>query len=141
MSLISLKSFVARAEGVPFLEFGHDFTGWNCWGLIVQAYHECFGIELPGFENISALNLKEVGQLYEAHRRAWKPLQSHQERPGDVVLLRHGPLICHAGLVIKVGLMLHVEQDCATCIEPYNSGTWKARIAGFYRHEQLASHN
>jgi hypothetical protein len=38
------------------------------------------------------------------------------------------------GLVIKRGLMLHVEPGLATFIEPYDQGAWPGRLLGIYRH-------
>lgn len=134
---ISLKEFALMAIGVPFLDHGRDFQGWDCWGLVVRAYRECFGIEVPGYENVSALNSMEAGELFETHKKAWIEIPAHQERPGDVILLRHGSWPCHTGLVVKAGLMLHVDMKIETCIESYNAPLWKTQVVGIYRHAEL----
>lgn len=138
MVKMNLKDFVNLSIGVPFLDQGRDFQGWDCRGLVVRAYRECFGLEVPGYENVSALSSREAGELFELHKQDWVEVPAHQERPGDVILLRHGSWPCHIGLIVKAGLMLHVDMEIDTCVESYNSGVWKTRIIGIYRHAALA---
>ncbi|MFA5381857.1 MAG: NlpC/P60 family protein [Candidatus Micrarchaeia archaeon] len=141
---MKLIDFIRRATeptGVPFKDQGRDFTGWDCWGLVVKAYRDCFEIALPGYEHISALSSQEAGELFQEHARSWEPILEGQERPGDVILLRHGHWPCHVGLIIKPGSMLHCDLDIDTCVAPYNSGLWKTRVIGRYRHIELARHN
>jgi cell wall-associated NlpC family hydrolase len=138
---MSLEEFAVLAIGVPFHDHGRDFQGWDCWGLVVRAYRECFAVELPDYSHISALSSQEAGELFEAQKKFWIEVPAHQERPGNVILLRHGSWPCHVGLVVKAGLMLHVDMDIDTCVEPYNSGAWRHRLIGIYRHAELASDN
>ena len=46
---MDLEQFAAEVVGipVPFMEQGRDRAGWDCWGVIVCAYREVYGIELP----------------------------------------------------------------------------------------------
>ena len=135
---MKFSDFINLAIGVPFLDQGRDFQGWDCWGLVVRAYRECFGVEVPGYEDVSALNSKEAGELFEFHKKSWIEVPAHQERPGDVILLRHGSWPCHTGLIVKAGLMLHVDMGIDTCVESYVSGVWKKRVIGIYRHAEFA---
>lgn len=135
---MDLIGFIKKAAGVPFKDHGRDFTGWDCWGLVVQAYHDCFQIDLPGYEHVSALSSQEVWELFEKHSRSWKPVLWGHESPGDVILLRHGLWPCHVGLIVRKGLMLHADLNCDTCVAPYNTGLWKTRIIEIFRHAELA---
>jgi cell wall-associated NlpC family hydrolase len=122
---------------VPFKSEGRDFAGWDCWGLIYQAYLTCFEIALPSFANVPALENWHVSDLYTEVRRHYPEVRRGQEAPGDVVVLRGLPV--HIGLVVAKGLMLHVEKDISTCIEPYTGPLWKNKILGFYRYAEPAS--
>jgi cell wall-associated NlpC family hydrolase len=135
---LNLTEFARLAIGVPFLDQGRDFHGWDCWGLVVRAYRECFGVELPGYEHISALNSREAGEIIDAQKQLWIEVEAHQERPGDVIVLREGSWPCHVGLVVKAGLMLHVDMKIETCVESYNAAAWKNQVIGIYRHAELA---
>lgn len=60
-------------------------------------------------------------------------------RCGDVVLLKLNGLPLHCGLVVEPGRMLHVMCDgSCSCVERYDSPRWANRVAGFYRHCELA---
>jgi len=133
-----LTEFTKMAVGVPFLDQGRDFQGWDCWGLVVRAYRECYGVELPGYEHVSALSSREAGELFEVNRQLWTEVLGRQERPGDVIILRVGSWPCHMGLIVKAGLMLHVDMGIDTCVESYNAPIWKKQVVGIFRHAELA---
>lgn len=130
--------FANSVQGTPFKNKGRDTSGWDCWGLVVCTYRECFGIILLDYqqEYEDALKAKEVAEAYEKHKHLWKQLQPGEERAGDVVVLRYGSWPCHVAVVATPGKMLHVERGISTCIEHYNSLTWKKKIIGFFRHAE-----
>ena len=132
-----IDHFAVQAVGVPFKAGGADFRGWSCWGMLRAAYRECFGLELPDLEDCRLQGPEEVRPALDALALAYREIPPGQERPGDVLLLRGHP--CHAAMVVALGLMLHVDRGCATCIEPYLSGVWKPRVLGIYRYEQLTA--
>jgi len=133
---MKLIDFINIAIGVPFLDQGRDFHGWDCWGLISRAYRECFGIELPDLDRCNVLNYEQGRELFDSLAVAYKEVELDRGRAGDVVILRGVP--CHAGLVVKAGLMIHVDEKCDTCVEPYSSGVWKTRAKGIFRHAKFA---
>jgi cell wall-associated NlpC family hydrolase len=130
---MSLIEFTNLAIGVPFLDRGRDFNGWDCWGLVHQGYHKCYGIDLPGYEHISAMKLEEAGEIIDKQKELWTEV-TNKELPGDVIVLRFGSWPCQVGLVVKPGLMLHVESGIETCTERYTSAVWNKRVIGHYRH-------
>jgi cell wall-associated NlpC family hydrolase len=133
---MTLNEFTDRAVGVPFVDRGRTPSGWDCWGLIVNAYQECYGIVVPGYENISALDSREAGQMIDQQKKLWVEIPIGKEHPGDVIVLRHGTWPCHVGLIVKPGFMLHVDLRIDTCVEAYNTAIWKTQVIGIYRHHQ-----
>jgi len=136
---MTLEEFVNLAVGVPFVDRGRTLSGWDCWGLVVFAYKTCFGVVLPGYEGISAFNSAEAGALIDAQKKLWIELPPGLERRGDVIVLRHASWPCHIGLIIRPGLMLHVDEVHGTYVENYRTGICKNQVISFHRHEQLAS--
>ena len=131
---MDIIEFANAVVGVPFKSRGRGRDGWDCWGLVIALYRECFGIELvdPPYE--SALKSAEVAEVYEKQKLLWSEIPAGQERAGDVIVLRYGSWPCHIGVVAQPGTMLHVEFQIETCVEPYNRTLWKERIIGFFRH-------
>jgi cell wall-associated NlpC family hydrolase len=133
---LGFKDFINLAIGVPFLDHGRDFQGWDCWGLAVRLYRECFGMDIQDFEGLTGLNSRESEKLFEDYRHAWLEINSGKENSGDLVIMRGS--VIHVGVVVKPGMMLHTENNYGTCVEPYTSGIWKTRVIGLYRHAELA---
>ena len=133
----SLKSFAQKVQGVPFAEGGQDLSGWSCWGMIRAAFRECFGVDLPDLQGCRYRNRREAQEAFDSLAVAYREVDRGREQAGDVLLLKGGP--CHVALVVKPGLMLHVDKGCATCTESYLNWPWKSRVLGIYRHEQFAS--
>jgi cell wall-associated NlpC family hydrolase len=135
----NIKNFITQALETPFQDQGRDFSGWDCWGLIVAAYRQCFGLELPDLAGIPALNMAQVGKIFDTCRRSWIEIFRGSERPADVVLFRRGRWPCHVGLVVSPGHVLHVEPELDTCIEPFYRDPLQARLVGIYRHAEFTS--
>lgn len=131
----NIKNFVVRAMGVPFCNRGRDWTGWDCWGLIWRAYQE-MGLPLPCLGDIPALQNHQGRDLFESISQQHQEVAPNQEQLGDVAVFRGRPV--HVGLVIAPGLMIHVEPELATYIEPFRIRPWKQRILGIYRHVKFA---
>lgn len=138
MEKIDLSEFIRKSIGVPYRELGRDFTGLDCWGLIVRAYQDIFNINLPDFSYLADLKYQEAEKGFADLKKSFIEIPFEKELSGDLLLFRGIPL--HAALVAKRGYMLHVEKGLQTCIELY-TGLWQHRLIGIYRHEQLTGHN
>ena len=134
----NINYFAALAQGVPFKDRGRDLSGWDCWGLIVNAYRDCFDLRLPDLQGVSALDAALVGAAFAEGCKDWREVEPGREQAGDVALFHRGRWPCHAGLVIKQGQVLHVDAEIKeTCIEFFNRGILRRRLAGIFRHEKL----
>jgi len=121
--------------GIPFLKDGKDKNGCDCWRLVVMAYRERLGIELPDFTGIyvdgSLASLKKVSRMIRDNKEMWKKVDKPQ--PYDVILLRTGSMVYHCGVVIDRKRMLHITEGINSTIEEFTSRMWKDKIEGFYR--------
>jgi cell wall-associated NlpC family hydrolase len=130
-----LKVFARQAVGVPFTDRGRDRAGWDCWGLILAAYKECFGLDLPYGSTFSCHDPMAAGEALLEGAQAWQEIASGREQPGDVLLTRP----CHASLIWDRGKMLNCREGLGTIIERYDNSVWERSIIGIYRHAQLAA--
>lgn len=116
-----------KAAGVPFIEHGRDYDGWDCYGAILTAYRDVAGIDIPDYSAYNIKNFKRLRDLFEARKgEFWRQVDG----PGPMVaacLFRRG-LSIHTGICVNKREVMHVEQGIETCIESLSA----FRIEGFY---------
>lgn len=126
-----LISFAREALAVPYREGGRDWSGWDCWGLVVCLFRQVYGLELPAYEDSQELSVS-----LECARQATE-VPAGREHSGDIILFRGEPL--HAGVVIRPGEMLHCLEDFGTKVDAYRQAIWRSRLLGIYRHAGLSA--
>ena len=62
-------NWTSRYVGIPFVDGGRGIDGLDCWGLFLLVYLEQFGIELPSYGEISAMDLLTVEGRSTAGRK------------------------------------------------------------------------
>src|SRR5687767_9653450 len=72
-----LERFAQSVIGTPFVAKGRDRVGLDCWGVIVLAYRELLGVELPGYESdYEHTTSVECGAVARAHvGEGWRPVE------------------------------------------------------------------
>lgn len=146
---MNLPAFVRRYVGVPWLDYGRDLSGSDCWGMVRIVYAEQLSIELPAYSTGYSGTRKEdaprIAQLMTAGKDDWVEVARRpptlmrelcpigQARPFDVLLIRQWGVPCHVGLVVAPGAMLHIEEGVDSCVEEYDAPRWLPRIEGIYR--------
>jgi probable lipoprotein NlpC len=132
---ITLQEFAKQAVGVPFVDRGRDWSGWDCWGLILMAYKSCFGLDLPYGSDFSCTQPREVIAAFSDGFQDWPEVLLGKELPGDIILTRP----CHTGLVMERGKMLNCREGIGTVIERFNNSLWERAIIGIYRHAEFVT--
>lgn len=126
--------------GLPYRDHGRDRAGVDCWGLAVLVFREVLGIELPSYAEgyVSTNERAEIADLISQRQQVGPWFQVEEAREYDALFFRRGPHSSHVGVVVRPGMMLHCPFDHVK-IEPYDSGLWKTRLTGIYRHVELSS--
>lgn len=142
----------AAYVGLPFIDggrLGKDATGADCWGL-VKTYleEEMLVADLPDYGGTPALELLAVARDVAAAQGSptWIRVDRREARRGDVVTMvgrervdgRMRNLECHVGVLVDQRRVLHVEDAAASAIVRLAHPSLRHRIAGFYRHKDLA---
>ncbi|WP_282045532.1 NlpC/P60 family protein [Roseibium album] len=124
--------------GIPFSEFGRTRSGCDCYGLAVLVYAEQLGMKLTSYagDYVSCDERNELNGLFSSAIEIgpWTRVEG-PALPFDIALFRIGPMAAHCGLVIKEGVMLHVQGEDQAKVESYQGGSWKHRLLGHYRHD------
>lgn len=140
---MTLIEFVNRAGRVPFVDHGRDYAGWDCWGLVLCAYRDVYGIALPSFTEsypdagetrASRATISDVMAAYagEACRGAWQRVA--HPAPGDVLLLKVSGRPIHVGLYIDRGEFIHAERKIGTNVESIRSLLWRDRVEATFHY-------
>lgn len=121
---MTLDEWQRRAVGVPFVPDGRDYDGWDCWGLVVRAYRDVLGVDVPDYAwgDTRAL-IRQFADRGTAH---WRPVAT----PAPMAIagiFRRGRVI-HAGLYVGRRRIMHVEQGIETCAESVSN----MRVEGWY---------
>lgn len=137
MSMLSLNQFIERSIEVPYVPFGRDMSGWDCWGLVYCAYKDVRGIELPLLdkEYSSALDKAEVEAIIkeeEFHGQNWK--ETVWPELMDLVVLTSTERMCHVGILVEKGWVLHALPGRNTSCERIQSAYWNRRLRGYARY-------
>jgi len=128
-------SWSNRFIGIPYLEFGRARVGADCWGLACVIYREDLGINLPDYLGYGSVDEHaEIAALIDGAEASplWQPVAD--PAPYDIAVFRRGRMATHLGIVIRPGLMIHMDhEDCAK-VSNYRDGRWGNRFKGHYRH-------
>jgi len=126
-----IPMWTARYIGIPFAERGRDRFGADCWGLYRLVRAEQWGDRLDGYE----YGTHRDDHAYTIRReREWSAeVAPGRERCGDAVFLRAAGIVCHVGMVLEDGMMLHTRRGTNAAIESYTRGSWSRRVESFRR--------
>jgi len=123
--------------GIPFEEFGRDRSGCDCYGLVVHVYAAELGMQLTSYagDYVSCDERRELDGLFSSAIEIgpWRKVEGAPEA-FDVALFRIGPTAAHCGLVVRNGVMLHIQGEDQAKVESYRTGSWRPRLIGHYRH-------
>ena len=129
-------TWAAPYVGKPFELGARGPTAFDCWGLVRSIYNDILDIELPGYGEIDASDLRRVTRQMIAGRDAepWKMVLEPQEF--DVVVMGRytSRFPGHVGIMIDDHRVLHTEQSCNACVVSFNNPSVRERILGFRRH-------
>lgn len=138
MDRSELPEWCAQYIGLPYKTGGRTRDGIDCWGLFNLVWAEQLGRALPDYDGAlwhPGASAEEVAACARAYSDSFRRIEPGTERLGDGILFRMRGHPLHMALVVAPGFMLHVEDNCDACIEPYRVFRWEKRIIDFYRYE------
>lgn len=136
-----MKDFVNKIITTPFIEGGRDYSGCDCWGLILLAYRDVLGVEIPNYENVfysgqeSLVSVSEEIEQIKSCQSVFREVVNPQK--GDIVFFNMLGRPIHVGFVIDEKTMIHTSKTSGVAIENYRSPKWSKRLQAFYRHKTM----
>jgi len=120
---------------IPFVEKGREFSGCDCWGLVVLFFKTEFGINIEDHsaEYKDVHDLQSIAGISAKEKDRWIKVEGNPQR-GDVAEICWGRNNYHVGIVPTAGYLLHIEEGTTARIVPLRSERIKRRIINFWRH-------
>lgn len=119
--------------GIPYVEFGRDKSGVDCWGLI-KVLTGSLGLKLPDYlEYEGVAELKVLDTLINRHKAEFEEIDFIDRKFGDIIVFRILGLACHVGFIVDHIRMVHTLEGCDSALERYDRMIWKKRVDGVFR--------
>lgn len=92
--------------GIPFEYGARGPDKYDCWGLLMELYHEIHGVQIPDYE--SPVVIQHIAFLMSRDRHLWRAIKS---KPGAAVLFKIDGVGAHVGIQIEPDWMLHTIEE------------------------------
>jgi len=131
--MIVAEHHVAEFVGIPYVPRGRTHDGCDCWGLMLMAAHDLYGIELPEYFYEEAKILEHACECIgrEIAGPHWLPVDP-PFRPGLVHIFRIKGYTTHCGLHLAGTYFLHSLPGRNSCVESLHDINWSQRRVGSY---------
>ena len=128
--MIQIDKFI----GIPYKDYGRDFDGCDCYGLVYLFYKHILHIDLPSFTDIYEHgNTESISVAIRKNLFCWQKVAMPEF--GDCILFNLHGNGTHIGIFLSKLSFLHtVAFRKISCIERLTHPFWKSRIEGFYRY-------
>lgn len=124
--------------GLPYADFGRDWNGSDCYGLVRLVLRDEKGITVPSYNDVSPDEISEIADVIKGEVASGLWVKVPSAREFDAVVFRRGRFDSHIGVMLDSRNMLHSDKHSGGArIERVDSGRWKAQFVGFYRHRDL----
>jgi cell wall-associated NlpC family hydrolase len=135
MSELSYKKYI----GIPFKSGGRDFSGIDCYGLIVLIYKEEKDISLWDCSNYTVDDCSKDNLMLSNYHRNWDALDEKDLQELDILLFTTNPdlpdIPTHIALYIGENKMIHCIQEVSTYICKFKGGPMERFFHSAYRYK------
>lgn len=116
---------------IPFVPFGRDRSGCDCWGLARLIEREVFDRRLPSYlgEYEDYGRKGGVPQAISNNLDQYTLVHPGEERSGDLCLITLSGVYVHIGVVTTPGRFVHAASDTlGVIVEPYTDYRYRNRV-------------
>ncbi len=123
--------------GIPWQANGRTKKGVDCYGLLLIFMSEQLDIQLPDFIYAVESNAERAAEIFK--HMAETVIEVDVPVPGDIVLMTYQGSVCHIGIFLGSGYILHAPK-CGVTLSSLtgmeHGRTLRSRIAGYYRYRE-----
>lgn len=114
--------------GLAYRELGRGPDTYDCLGLFLALQKARLGRKLP--DPLCPMSAARGAAFLAPYRSGWDRVEL--AALGDALLFRAGRS-WHIGFALDARMMLHIEDERGSRIEPFGSSLFGARLEGIYR--------
>lgn len=137
MSEISYRKYI----GIPFKDGGRDFSGVDCYGILVLIYRMEKGIQLWDTSDYNMGNYSEQNFMLTNYHKNWVPVNKEELQELDALLFTLDPdlpnIPTHVALYIGNNKILHCVSDVNTYTCKFIGGPIEQFFHSSYRHKRM----
>ncbi len=135
MSRISYKKYI----GIPFKSNGRDFSGVDCYGIVILVYKEERHISLWDTSNYNICDYTKDNFFLSKYHENWDVLDEEDLQELDVLLFTADPNLpnipTHIALYIGENKMLHCMSSTPVYISKFKKGLLEKYFHSAYRYK------
>jgi probable lipoprotein NlpC len=104
--------------GIPFVEFGRDFSGCDCAGLVLLVYQHLLNVNLDDFVDYTSVNDRgnAVRIATYFHGRNFLRIPLEERQLGDCAVFSILARPMHVGIVLEDNKFLHTTPGAGSHI-------------------------
>jgi cell wall-associated NlpC family hydrolase len=126
---------INKYVGIPYVLYGRDFSGCDCFGLVKLFYKTEFCLDIGDYIDY----IKSVESYEDVINRSL-PISGFSEvqepQLGDVGLLKYRGHISHVAVYVGDRKILHVSERHNSIVQRISDRLLQNRFVGWYRYEE-----
>ena len=132
--MITEEFIVNKYLGIPFKHRGRDFSGLDCYGLVIKIYED-LGYRIFDLESYDEVLLQsDANYFIDNYHKEWARIE--KPKIFDVVLFKNAScgIVTHCGVVLKEDKFIHCSRKTkGVIVSRLFSNAWVKATEGFYR--------
>lgn len=122
---------------ISYKKNGRDFDFCDCYGLCYLYNKVILDKKIPIYLNEKIDTDHEVNNTINTRSFDFKNVLRGKETEGDIISFRIKGSPTHVGVVLQMGLMIHIIENKKAVIESYSNLRWKNKVDSFWRYESI----
>lgn len=134
-----MKNELWKYMEIPYVWHGKDWSGADCYGLLILFFKEEYGIELTDFRYDATdwEGIRDSSFIEDNVDTDWIEVSLDEVREGDLILINKSDSApFHCGVALTSEQFLHTGKSHGAVVSRIT--TWKKRIFAVYRNRKFA---
>lgn len=131
---MTIRIDISKYLNIPFKDFGHDFSGVDCLGIVRLFFKNEFNFYIPEFEYESEWKIIKQNPIENNYAAVCEKIKT-PTRYGIVGFRMPGYFVeHHLGIILyDLDQFLHSPLNKPSCVSKLSHPVWKRSVNAFYK--------